>query len=171
MHKHSEYVFYNETLGSLTLKEVISHIKRFIDDDPDNIYSLVIGTDSHQKQEIDSTKSSLHVVTAIVIHRAGFGGRFFWKRKYVENIHTLRDKIYAETLESLDFAKIFVPEVKAVLSGKPYSYNLEIHVDVGEAGATREMIKEVVGMVTGMGYIARTKPYSFAASYVADKFT
>ena len=33
------------------------------------------------------------------------------------------------------------------------------------------MIKEVVGMVTGSGYVAKTKPNAYAASYVADKHT
>jgi predicted RNase H-related nuclease YkuK (DUF458 family) len=31
------------------------------------------------------------------------------------------------------------------------------------------MIREVVGMVVGNGYTAKTKPESFAASSVADK--
>ena len=48
---------------------------------------------------------------------------------------------------------------------------MEIHVDVGEHGDTREMIKDVVGMVTGNGFVAKTKPYAYAASYVADKHT
>jgi predicted RNase H-related nuclease YkuK (DUF458 family) len=33
------------------------------------------------------------------------------------------------------------------------------------------MIKEVVGMVTGNGFKARTKPESYGASNVADKHT
>jgi predicted RNase H-related nuclease YkuK (DUF458 family) len=33
------------------------------------------------------------------------------------------------------------------------------------------MIKEVVGMVAGNGYRAKTKPESFGAFAVADKFT
>jgi len=72
---------------------------------------------------------------------------------------------------SLDFAKEFVPLLKKKLNGNYPKYDLEIHVDVGEHGATREMIKEVVGMVTGFGFVAKTKPYSYAASYVADKYT
>jgi predicted RNase H-related nuclease YkuK (DUF458 family) len=76
-----------------------------------------------------------------------------------------------ETITSLTFASIFVPLFKKHLNGKFLNYNLEIHVDVGEHGATREMIKEVVGMVTGNGFVAKTKPDAYAASYVADKHT
>ena len=57
------------------------------------------------------------------------------------------------------------------LNGNSPKYNLEIHVDVGEHGDTREMIKEIVGMVTGNGFVAKTKPDAYAASYVADKHT
>jgi hypothetical protein len=110
-------------------------------------------------------------VTAILVHRKGFGGKYFWRRKDVSNIHTLREKIYTETLESLSFALYFVPLLRRMLVGEIPSYNLEIHIDVGEFGDTRDMIKEVVGMVTGNGFVAKTKPYSYGASSVADKHT
>lgn len=155
------------------LKDVLLSIKKFLEEDDKAEYSLVIGTDSHEKTEQNPRKKTrtINLVTAIVVHRKGFGGKYYWKRKYVHNIATLRDKIYAETLESLEFARVFVPILKKELNGTLPDYDLEIHVDVGEHGATREMIKEVVGMVTGNGFVAKTKPYSYAASYVADKHT
>jgi predicted RNase H-related nuclease YkuK (DUF458 family) len=42
---------------------------------------------------------------------------------------------------------------------------------VGPVGKTRDMIKEVVGMVNGNGFVAKTKPDSWGASSVADKHT
>ncbi|MDE2025904.1 MAG: ribonuclease H-like YkuK family protein [Patescibacteria group bacterium] len=151
---------------------VIERIKKFLEEDPQATYSLVIGTDSHEKQGAPEGKpKTINLVTAIVVHRKGFGGRYFWKRKQQENIFTLRDKIYAETLESLEFARTFVPILKKKIHGKLPDYDLEIHVDVGQHGETRDMIKEIVGMVTGHGYVAKTKPHSYAASYVADKHT
>jgi predicted RNase H-related nuclease YkuK (DUF458 family) len=83
---------------------------------------------------------------------------------------TLRDKIYQEVLSSLEMAHNLVPELKTKLAEYSEKYDLEIHIDVGESGKTREMIKEVVGMVTGSGFVAKTKPYSYAASNIADKF-
>jgi uncharacterized protein len=53
----------------------------------------------------------------------------------------------------------------------PAKYDLEIHIDVGPLGPTRDMIREVVGMVNGNGYVAKTKPDSWGASSVADKHT
>ena len=49
--------------------------------------------------------------------------------------------------------------------------NVEIHLDVGENGQTRGLIREVVGMVVGSGFDARIKPDSFGAMTVADKYT
>ena len=154
----------------ITLHQVIQSIKQFLGEDPQAEYSLVLGTDSHEKARNGRSKT-INLVTAIVVHRKGFGGKYYWKRKTQNDIYTLRDKIYAETLESLNFAQNFIPLLKKELNGQLPDYSLEIHVDVGNRGATREMIKEVVGMVTGNGYIAKTKPYSYAASYVADKHT
>jgi len=194
-------VFQSVTHGTVELDSVISIIKDFLEDEPDAEYSLVIGTDSHEKNGAEPKASSpaskadrrgsdghlkasnghngfknghskkLSLVTAVLIHRKGFGGKYFWVKREASNIHTLREKIYAETFASLNFATTFVPLLKKSLNGKSPNYNLEIHVDVGEHGDTRDMIKEVVGMVTGNGFVAKTKPEAYGASYVADKHT
>ena len=41
----------------------------------------------------------------------------------------------------------------------------------GENGDTKDMIRELVGMVTGSGFDAKIKPYACGASKVADKHT
>jgi len=165
----------NERLNSLThgvikVGEAIHLIKDFLEEKSSAEYSLVIGTDSHEKEN-DGTSKTINLVTAVLVHRKGFGGKYFWRKKNASNIHSLREKIYAETLESLNFALSFVPLLRKSLNGESPNYNLEIHIDVGEHGDTRDMIKEVVGMVTGNGFIAKTKPHAYGASYVADKHT
>lgn len=168
----TDEVFQSQTHGALGVSEIITKIKEFLEEQPNSDYSLVIGTDSHEKNVSERAKgSTINLVTAILIHRKGFGGKYFWRRQEQKNIHSLREKIYAETMVSLSFATIFVPLFKRALNGKAPNYNLEIHVDVGEHGDTRNMIKEVVGMVTGNGFVAKTKPDAYAASYVADKHT
>ncbi len=166
-----DVTFYSVTQGALELQSVIDEIKKFLEEYPSAEYSLVIGTDSHERIEKEKGAGSLTLVTAIVVHRKGFGGRYFWQKKVLPRPKTLRDKIYTETLSSLSFATDFVPLFKKSLNGKMPNYHLEIHVDVGEHGETREMIKEVVGMVSGNGFVAKTKPESYGASYVADKHT
>lgn len=163
--------FESLTYGKLNVSEVLGAINMFLEEEPKGIYSLIIGTDSHEVSGSALGNRKINLVTAILVHRKGYGGRYFWARKFVSNIHTLREKIYAETLVSLDFARDFVPLLKEKLDGKELTYNLEVHIDVGEHGASREMIKEVVGMVTGNGFVAKTKPEAYGASYVADKHT
>jgi uncharacterized protein len=165
----------NDALNSLTHGEIsvgkaISLIKEFLEEKPTEKYSLVIGTDSHERENNGDSKT-INLVTAVLVHRRGFGGKYFWRRKNVANIHSLREKIYAETLESLDFALAFVPLLREELDEYSSLYDLEIHVDVGEHGDTRDMIKEVAGMVTGNGFVVKTKPHAYGASYVADKHT
>ena len=158
------------THGEIKVTESVQLIKNFLEERPTAQYSLVIGTDSHERAGNDNSKI-INLVTAVLVHRKGYGGKYFWKRKNVPNIHNLREKIYAETLESLNFALFFVPLLRKELNGNSPFYNLEIHIDVGEHGDTRDMIKEVVGMVTGNGFVAKTKPQAYGATYVADKHT
>lgn len=158
------------THGEIKISQSIQLIKNFLEEKSEAEYSLVIGTDSHEKAANGSSKV-ISLVTAVLVHRKGYGGKYFWKRKNMHNIHSLREKIYAETLESLNFALFFVPLLRKELNGNSPLYNLEIHIDVGEHGDTRDMIKEVVGMVTGNGFVAKTKPQAYGATYVADKHT
>jgi predicted RNase H-related nuclease YkuK (DUF458 family) len=170
----TDEIFQSQTYGKLAVNEIIGNIKKFLEQDPQAQYSLVIGTDSHEKTDgLSHTNGTreINLVTAIVIHRKGFGGQYFWRKQTAKNIHSLREKIYTETITSLNFATIFVPLFRKQLNGHAPNYNLEIHVDVGEHGETRNMIKEVVGMVTGNGFVAKTKPHAYAASCVADKHT
>ena len=57
------------------------------------------------------------------------------------------------------------------LTDSAQDFDVEIHLDVGNNGATKTLIKEVVGMVVGSGFNARIKPDSYGASSVADKYT
>ena len=160
--------FISPTSGSVTYSEIVSAISAFVDEEPASYYRLIIGTDSQTRKS--NGESEVDFVTAIIIHRIGRGARYFWK-KVKRNGYPpiLRDEIYTETMMSLSFAQEIVPEIRKVVS--PGKYDFEIHIDVGPLGPTREMIREVVGMVNGNGFVAKTKPESWGASSVADKHT
>lgn len=159
-------LYTSPTSGILDLERVVSEIVNYLHDDPDSRYRLVIGTDS-QERRTNGVKFT-NFVSAIVVHRIGKGGRYFWRNGHVRHITSLRQKIYAETLRSIEVAQSVVPRLTSKLNGKE-QMELEIHIDVGHAGETRDMIKEVVGMVIGNGYTAKTKPDSYGASSIADK--
>lgn len=160
-------MFNSPTMGVLDVGGLISEISDFVREDPGSYYRLVIGTDSQTKST--GGKGQIDFVTAVVVHRKGKGARYFWKKEKKDKIPVLRDKIYTETLLSLSCAQELVPLLRKAVS--PAKYDFEIHIDVGPIGPTRDMIKEVVGMVSGNGFIAKTKPEAWGASSVADKHT
>lgn len=141
---------------------VVDELIGMMEEDQRSEYEIVVGTDSHAA----SGDHEIDFVSAIVIHRMGKGGRYFWKRETEDDIYTLRDKIYKEAFLSFDLAKDLMEllEEETLLD-----YNLEIHVDVGQNGKTKDIIDEVVGMIIGSGFDVRTKPDSYGASTVADK--
>lgn len=159
--------FHSPTKGSVTLGKIVDEIAEFIDSDPKSFYSIVIGSDSQIKH--NNGIKECDFVTAIIVHRKGFGARYFWNKDKVKKAPVLRDKIYTETLRSLATAEEIVPVLRQYIDESKYDF--EIHIDVGPNGKTRDMIKEVVGMVNGNGYVAKTKPESWGASSVADKHT
>ena len=49
--------------------------------------------------------------------------------------------------------------------------NLSIHLDIGQNGPTKDLIKELEGWIKAVGYDYEIKPDSYAASFVADKYS
>jgi predicted RNase H-related nuclease YkuK (DUF458 family) len=159
--------FFNSSVGfQMSAEQVSREIVSFMKADPQREYKITIGTDSEK-----DAQNLADFVTAIVVHRVGNGGRYFWRR--VEGpgkFHTLRDRITHEVLISLEIAKNFLGELKKSnpATGGP-KFDFEIHVDVGENGATKTMMQELVGMIRANNFEVKTKPDSYAASKVADR--
>ncbi|MEK7149970.1 MAG: ribonuclease H-like YkuK family protein [Patescibacteria group bacterium] len=153
---------FNDVLGKkLTMKDVVSEIIGFMKADSLRQYKLIIGSDSQRLED-----KSADFVTAVVTHRVGNGGRYFWRRMSMGKFHTLRDRIIQEALFSIDTAKEILITLKEF--DTPV-FSFEIHVDVGENGPTKDIIQEVVGMIRANNFEVKTKPYSYAASKVADR--
>ncbi len=155
--------FFNTSVGlKMSPEQIVREMISFMQADAARKYKITIGSDSERK-----SSGSADFVTAIVIHRVGNGGRYFWRRTVLDRkFHTLRDRIWEEVIMSLDVAREFLAAAKQFNMPQ---YDFEIHVDVGENGATRVMIQELVGMVRANHFEAKTKPDSYAASKVADR--
>jgi uncharacterized protein len=157
-------IFFNSpTWGVLTINEVIAKITLFIKEAPEHRYNLVIGTDSQTKNGF-----GVDFITAIVIHRIGSGGIYFWKKEVENKKMVLHARIYQEALLSLDTAKNFLEQMKKSNINK---FEIEIHVDIGPKGETKVLISEIVGMIKASGFEVKTKPLSYCASNVADRHT
>lgn len=157
-------MFYNSpTYGKVNLEKLKSIISGFMKADKKAEYRIIVGTDS---QKIEKNKYDF--VSALIVHRVGWGGIYFWKRIVQDKKISLKERIYQEATMSLMTSENFVNFFKTNGISK---YNIQIHVDIGKNGETRDLITEVVGMIRGSGYDVKIKPDSFGASKVADKYT
>lgn len=155
--------FTSPSMGQITFEELFDDLVGYTNQYPDDSYKLIIGTDSHS-----FLNESVIFVTAVVVHRIGKGGRFYYHKQKTRYMESLRQRIYYETFLSLEVAARLTEQLAQ--NGET-RLNVEIHLDVGEKGETRDIIKEVVGMVIGSGYQACIKPDSYGATTVADRFT
>lgn len=164
--------FYNPTRGNIGFNGVIDEVLDYVGQMPKEFYEIVVGCDSPS-----DIKPFFPVV--LVVLRKGMGGRFFiTKIKYPdsENKKFIRfqQRILQEVYLSCEFALKFREALKEKTEKMPEAPNYQfeyIHADVGENGKTKDMIKEVVGLIISNGFTPRIKPESFAASSVADRFT
>jgi uncharacterized protein len=158
-----EYIFSDINGKRHRLTDVVERTRLFIADKPRGQYQIIIGSDSHPAENVQ-------FVTAITIRRMGNGGIYFWTRSKPELCHTLRDRMYREAMHSILLAQELRGRLKEAL-GDEYFWNDQVHIDIGEQGATRDLISSVVGMVKGFGFEAVIKPDAFGAYVVADRHT
>jgi predicted RNase H-related nuclease YkuK (DUF458 family) len=154
-------MFVSPSKGKMDLPEVVDDILAYVSKDMNYTYKLIVGTDSHP------CDNGACFVSAIIIHRLGKGARYFYNR-HQENVINMRQRIFLETSLSLELADQLTQCLKE--HGRD-DMKVEIHLDVGTHGDTRDLIKEVIGMVVGSGFDACIKPNSCGASKVADKYT
>lgn len=157
-----ENLLFNSSFGiKITPPQIIQSISDFIKVDPNREYRITVGTDSEQRPA-----GKADFVTAIVVHRVGNGGRYFWRHIEKTNIRSLRDRMWREVLTSLELSKNLVPMLKEAGLDK---FHFEIHIDIGEKGQTKSMIQELTSMIRANNFEPKTKPESYAASKVADR--
>ncbi|MFC4320366.1 ribonuclease H-like YkuK family protein [Litchfieldia salsa] len=165
--------FYNISDNNMKIEDVIKRIKSFIQKDPSSQYVLSIGTDSQVHQE------ETRFITAVHLHRVGKGA---WGclRNFTLNrpIRSVREKISLETSFSQELAYMFtntyLMDIMDLLI--PYTddgadLTLEVHLDIGKGGVTKDLITEMTGRITAMGLEAKIKPDSYTAFSYANRFT
>lgn len=159
-------MFKSPTHGYVTIPEIAQIIKDKILSDPGE-YNLMVGTDS---QNFDKTR----MVTVIALHNVGHGGIFFYDAEYIFRIPQVNRKIMEETSRSLNTAQLLISELESFLEdGFDYTnyVKLEIHVDAGNNGASKQVIPEIIGWVKSCGFEVSVKPDSYAASSIANKYS
>ncbi len=160
--------FFSPTKGSLTLDKVMGEMISYMQEKKERSYEVIVGCDS-------SAVIEPNFPLVIVILRKGEGGRFFLQRvKYTNRkFHNLHDRILQEVLLSCELALHLRSHLQEKVEKEAPEINYDfqyIHADVGERGPTKDMIREVTGLIRGNGFEPKIKPESFASSSVADRF-
>ncbi|MCY6482939.1 ribonuclease H-like YkuK family protein [Clostridium aestuarii] len=148
------------TYGEVSFSGMCKLIKNYISKNKTQEYKITVGTDS---QNYDITK----VVIVVAIWIVGKGGIFFYDIKKVNKIINIRQKLFYETSLSIEMAT----KLSSYFNKDNKKYDISIHVDAGNNGASSSVIPEIVGWVKGCGFNCNTKPDSYAASSIANRYS
>lgn len=154
--------FVSPSKGEMSLQELVKDILTYVSEDTSLPYKLIVGSDS--QSSVDGTC----FVRAIIIHRIGKGARYYYSKKMGKRMNSMKQRIFYEASLSLNLADQLMNSLRE--NGRE-DMKVEIHLDVGTHGATRELVKDIIGMIVGSGFDARIKPDACAASTVADRYT
>lgn len=150
------------TRGKFTEEELHQEVRKFINESVDSKYTILIGTDSQCFG--DCTK----FITAIVVHRQGKGAQYYYRETRTARIHSLKQRIFQEAVETYKYREWVHDNLDDLII--ELDIKVEPHVDIGYNGETKKLVTEIIAMFRG-NEPAVIKPYSVAASCVADKHT
>lgn len=156
--------YYSPTHGKVDLPTLREIVSRYMSEGSKENYQIIVGTDSQKLK----SGTGYDFVSALVVHRLGHGGIYFWRRELYEKTVSLKERMYREALMSLEVSEGFVELLR---SNGISRFNIQIHIDIGKNGQTRDLIQEITGMIRSSGYDVKIKPDSFGASKVADRHT
>lgn len=167
-----EGYFFNPTKGQLLLSQALDEIVHYMSEKPERFYDVIVGCDSASDDD-----PTFPLVLAVV--RTGEGGRFFLKKvtyssAYNRKFSSWKNRIIQEVLLSCEFASSIKDSFFQKLTSAPQLLNYQfryIHADIGENGQTRDMIKELTGLIRGNGFEPKIKPESYVASSLADRYS
>src|SRR3990172_8030144 len=90
------------TYGQLDWQEAFAKMVYFMGRDTKGHYEIIIGTDS------EAQRGTADFVSAVIVHKKGKGGVYFWGRQKVLNLHSIKQRIWQEALISLALAEKLV---------------------------------------------------------------
>ena len=92
------------TFGRLDWDATLKKIVWFLGRDVSASYEIIIGTDSQgQNGDVD-------FVSAIIVHKKGRGGIYFWGKHEVKHLNSLKQRIWQEAIISLSLAEKLVAD-------------------------------------------------------------
>lgn len=142
----------------ITKHQLIKEIVKFLNDD-EYEYKVLVGTDS------ECFNDKVDFVSVIVIHRVGYGARYFWQRKIYNRSFSLHERLWQEALLSLNIGQ----EILKFLIKEKAKFHFELHLDLSTTGKSSSSLKEIINLIRSYGFEVRIKPESYAATKIADR--
>lgn len=152
--------------GKISYEEMISWIKSKISSDIDNLgdYHLIVGTDSQKRSQ------KIRFVTIVTLYKEGKGGMYFYtshllpKTLFGKNKND-KSRIYQEVDYSIETANELMSLIGDFIIPS-------IHIDVSpklKKEYTSDISDNLISLVRSYGFEPGIKPFSFAASTIANK--
>lgn len=152
--------------GKIKYKEMITWIKnKLLADYQDiDLYHLIVGTDSQKRS------ANVRFVTIVALYKEGKGGMYFYTshllpKELFGRSKNDKSKIYQEVDYSIEVANEVLQETGDFVVPT-------IHVDVSpkyKREYTSDISDNVISIVRSYGFEPSIKPFSFAASSIANK--
>jgi uncharacterized protein len=166
--KISKRKWHQPDKGKVPYSEVIEWIKTKLETDVENYdqYHLIVGTDSQKRS------NKIRFVTVAALYREGKGAMYFYtshllpKELFGKTKHD-KSRIYQEVDYSVDAAT----EILASLDGLIVP---TVHADVSNKHKkeyTSDISDNIISYIKSYGFDPCIKPFSFAASSIANKHT
>lgn len=143
--------------SKLSQENLLKEIVDFILENKNYQYKILVGTDSEDQ------KNRIEFISVIVVHRVGYGARYFWKRQYLPYLD-FHSRLWQEALFSLEISK----ELLKKLLNNIIDFYFEVHLDIGNNGKSRSALSELINLIRGHGFQVKIKPESYAATKIAD---
>ncbi len=163
--------FYNPSVGRLPFEQVMDEIIDYMGLDSEKFYDIIIGCDS-------SSEENPVFPLVIAVLKTGEGGRFFLKKikfpiETNKKFKFWKNRVIQEVLLACELACFFRQEFEKRISSVKQNFNYQIryiHADIGEKGKTRDMVKDLTGLIISNGFEPKIKPEAYIATVIADKF-
>lgn len=126
--------------------------------------SVYIGADSKVYRQDD--EAMVAYVTVIILHYGSSQGAKIFRSHRTEKYYgQIRQRLMSEVQDAITAGM----EIADCIGDRSFEIHLDINRD--KRYKSSEIIKEATGYVLGMlGFEPKLKPYSFAASSVADRY-
>ncbi|MET0466173.1 MAG: ribonuclease H-like YkuK family protein [Chitinophagaceae bacterium] len=120
---------------------------------------VCIGTDSQVKGR------GTEFATVIVFIRKGKGGFMYINQEISKIKMTVKQRMLLEVSKSVEVAYLLNRLFTL------YNVDMEVHADINTNPSfkSNHALKEAMGHITGMGFVFKAKPESFASSACANK--